>query len=133
MSDQGSRLFGFPGLQPMFGAIGRVWHVRNAVERVAIVEEVSAEGRWWVLYLMEDAGWLVMGTFVVDDERVLSTVPRFAEVVDVAVPVDGRHPFYLVVEEDEEYMWWVVYWTRSLSVGIHVVFVVRKEEYVVLI
>ncbi len=43
MSDQGSRLFGFPGLQPMFGAIGRVWHVRNAIERVAIVEEISVE------------------------------------------------------------------------------------------
>jgi hypothetical protein len=133
MSGQGSRLSGFPGLQPVFGAIGRVWYVRDAVDQVVIAEEVSGEGRWWVLYLMGDSDWLVMGTFVVDDERVLSTVPRFAEVVDVAVPVDGRHPFYLVVEEDDEYKWRVVYWTRGFSVGIQVVFVVWREEYVVLI
>ena len=72
-----------------------------------------------------------MGMFVVDDELVLRTVPLFAEVTDVAVPVDPRQPFYLVVEEDENYLWWVVYWTQGFSVEVLVLFVSQREEFVV--
>jgi hypothetical protein len=131
MSDLSARLPEYPGLGPLFGAIVGIWYVQNPLEQVALVEEELIAGRWWVLYLLRDFGWVVMGTFVVDDELVLRTVPLFAEVVDVAVPVDPRQPFYLVVEEDENYMWWVVYWTQGFSVEVLVLFVSQREEFVV--
>ena len=131
MSGQGDRLPGYYGLRPLFGSIVGIWYVHSLLERVAIVEEASSVGRWWILYLLVGHEWVLMGTFVVDDERVLTTLPRFAEVVDVAVPVDPLQPFYVVVEEDSEYRWWVVYWTQAFSVEILVVFVVRMEEFVV--
>jgi hypothetical protein len=131
MSGLSARFPGYPGLRPLFGSIVGIWYVQNPLEQVALVEEESIAGRWWVLYLLRDTGWVVMGTFVVDDERVLRTVPLFTEVVDVAVPVDPRQPFYFVVEENEEYMWWVVYWTQGFSVEVLVLFVSRREEFVV--
>jgi len=131
MSDQSARLPEYPGLSPLFGAIVGIWYVQNSLEQVALVEEESVAGRWWVMYLLRDFGWVVMGTFVVDDELVLWTVPLFADVTDVAVPVDPQQPFYLVVEEDENYLWWVVYWTQGFSVEVLVLFVSQREEFVV--
>jgi hypothetical protein len=62
---------------------------------------------------------------------VLQAVGRYAEVVEVALPVDPQQTVRLVVEEDDRYLYWVVYGSLGYWTGILVVYSTYKEAYVV--
>ncbi len=72
-----------------------------------------------------------MGAFQSDWSLVLQTVPRYAEVVDVALSVNPRQPTWLVVEEDERFLYWVVHGTVGNWSGILIMYSTHKENFVV--
>ena len=72
-----------------------------------------------------------MGVFRSDWELVLQTVPRYAEVVDVAVPVNPRGRTRLVVGEDDQFLYWVVYGSVGNWTGILMTYSAYKAAFVV--
>ena len=116
---------------PRFGEILAAWHIRGSGERVAIVEERARMEHWWVVYRWYRGRWVLMGSFQSAGQLVPQTVGLYAEVVDVAVPVDAQQATRLVVEEDDRYLYWVVYGSVGYWTGILVVYSTYKEAYVI--
>ncbi len=102
---------GYPGLGPRFGAIHGVWYIREGEELVAIVEEGSLHGHRWMLYHWVGGEWVNMGAFASAGRLIAHAAPLFAEVLDVAIPVDPVQAVQLVVEEGPDFRWWVVHGT----------------------
>jgi hypothetical protein len=117
--------------QPRFGEIVAAWQILGLGEQVAVVEERTRVDHWWLVYRWMQVGWVLMGAFRSEGDLVLRTVARYAEVVDVALPVDPRQASWLVVEEDERYLYWVVHGIVGNWSGILVTYLTYKEAYVV--
>jgi hypothetical protein len=122
---------GYPGLGPRFGWILGVWYLQEGEERVAIVEEEGDHGRWWLLYHWVGNVWVNMGEFVSAVCMAVWTAPLFAEVVDVAIPVDPLQTVQLVVEEGYGFLWWVVYGTSWVLLGPILAFAAPRWAFVV--
>jgi hypothetical protein len=118
-------------VQAHFGEIVAIWYIQGLGERVAVVEERARMNHWWIVHRFVQEGWIVMGAFHSDWELVLQTVPRYAEVVDVAVPVNPRQRTRLVVEEDERFLYWVVYGSVGNWTGILMTYSAHKATFVV--
>ena len=86
---------------------------------------------WWIVHRFVQESWIVLGAFHSDWELVLQTVPRYAEVVDVAVTVNPRQRTRLVVEEDGQFIYWVVHGTVGNWSGILMTYSTYKESFVV--
>ena len=119
------------GLGPRFGIVWGVWYLHEAGEFVAIVEEEAALGHWWILYHRVRNEWVEMGAFVSARHLMNQTFPLFAEVVDVAIPVNPSHTMKLVVEDGPYFRWWVVHNTSDAWRGPLVGFVAPKRAFVV--
>ena len=77
---------------------------------VAIVEERTEWSHWWVVYLLRNGGWEEMIGFLSYGNRtVLPIVWRHADIMDVAPAVGLHLPFLLVVEQNDDNRWWLVY------------------------
>jgi hypothetical protein len=116
---------------PRVGEIVVAWHIRGSWELVAIVEERARMEHWWLVYRWYRGRWVLMGAFLSAGQLVLQAVGRYAEVVEVALPVDPQQTVRLVVEEDDRYLYWVVYGSLGYWTGILVVYSTYKEAYVV--
>lgn len=116
---------------PCFGEIVAAWHIQGLGERVAVIEERSRTDHWWLVYRRVENRWVQMGAFFSVGSLVLQTAPRYAEVVDVALSVNPRQANWLVVEEDERFLYWVVHGSVGNWTGILVTYSAYKDSYVV--
>jgi hypothetical protein len=116
---------------PRFGEIVAAWHIQGLGERVAVIEERARMDHWWVVYRRVQDRWVQMGAFHSVESLVLHTAPRYAEVVDVALPVNPRQANWLVVEEDERFLYWVVHGSIGNWTGILVTYSAYKNSFVV--
>jgi hypothetical protein len=122
---------GYPGLGPRFGRIRGVWYIQENEERVAIVEEGGSRGHWWILYHQVRGDWVELGTFLSVGNLVAHAPSLFAEVRDVAIPVDPLYSMLLVVEDSSDVRWWVVHGTFAGWRGPLVVFAAPRQAFVV--
>jgi hypothetical protein len=99
-------------------------------EQVAIVEERARLDHRWLVYCWVQDRWVLMGTFRSEGNLVLQTVACYTEVVDVALPVNPRQTAWLVVKEDDRYLFWVVHGSVGNWSGILVMYSTYKEAYV---
>ena len=121
---------GYPGLGPIFGWIGGVWYLQENEERVTIVLERVAYGHWWLIYRLVENDWVTLGRFFSNGRLTPGSISLFAEIVDVAHPVDPRHRMKLVVEDGPLTRWWVIHGTAGY-VGPLVAFSAPKRAFVV--
>ena len=117
--------------RPRFGEIRAAWHIQGLWEQVAVVEERTRVNHWWLVYRWMQDEWVLMGAFRSEGDLVPQTAARYAEVIDVALPVNPRQTTWLVVEEDERYLYWVVYGSVGNWSGILLTYSTYKEAYVV--
>ncbi len=59
----------------------------------------AAHGHWWMLHRWVMEEWVNMGAFVSASNMFAQTAPLFADVKDVAIPIDPVHDMFLVVED----------------------------------
>ena len=117
--------------RPRFGEIRAAWLIQGLGEQVAVVEERTRVNHWWLVYRWMQDEWVLMGAFRSEGDLVPQTAARYAEVIDVALPVNPRQTTWLAVEEDERYLYWVVHGSIGNWSGILLTYSTYKEAYVV--
>ena len=120
-------------LGPMLGNVVRMWYCWWEDGWIAVVEERSVRAHWWVLYRQVEEEWELLGAYRSEGDRVLRTVGRFAEVIDVAVPVFPESAAELVVEEEGGVRYWIVYPRDWFGEGGMIVLVALVEDFVVVL
>ena len=108
-----------------------MWQIQGLGEQVSVVDERARMNHWWLIYWLVHERWVLMGAFQSLGQLVLQTVPCYAEVVDVALPVNPRQTTRLVVEEDERFLYWVVHGLVGNWAGVLITYSAYKESFVV--
>jgi hypothetical protein len=116
---------------PQFGEIVAAWHIQGLGKQVAVIEERARMNHWRLVYRRVQDRWVQMEAFYSVGSLVLQTAPRYAEVVDVALPVNPRQANWLVVEEDDRFLYWVVHGSVGNWTGILVTYSAYKDSFVV--
>jgi hypothetical protein len=105
-----ARMENLPQITARYELMHRVFVLAEHDGYVAIVEEVTDWSHWWVFYVLQNERWVEMIGFRSYGSRtVLPVVRRHADIMDVA-PAIGLHlPILLVVEQNVECRWWLLY------------------------
>jgi hypothetical protein len=71
---------------------------------------VDCDNHWWVFYHLQDESWEeLIGFLSYGRHTVLPVEHWHGRVMDVAPAVNHQVPVLLVVEEDDETRWWLLY------------------------